>query len=772
MFKFANEIANKRTEIKFVLYSGSTVQKSLFNCTIIENVYRMKIKKLTIAIGVFCALIFTVFTSLKPIESSYDYSAEKNTKFGNDSLKLTKVNGISWDDFQPVSGQIERLGPNQIKAKLGKAPLILMLSSDKLAQLSTDNWMSFMRECDGTSALGISLLFWSKNNTGQRPDLTIAEGIFPGVPSRRAIPMKLLSEGRGTPKTPGSLISFAFGAGLHLDEWSRFAISVNDFYGSENRTVTLSDFQFTEQEPDYPVGNQIVVDEIGQWKQASFKDKFTDASKMIEYLQAEASLDIPERETDKLSHFGGIKEKQFEATGFFRTQRDSDRWFLVDPEGYAFYSMGIDIIGQGIGGNVEGIKALHEWLPSEADAKYSDSWTKADYIQDIRSETGFSTRNLFDFGVANLTKAFGEEWHENWSKITARRLIEWNVNTVGNWSDQVFAQKSKTPYVRNMESFPTTEKRIFRDFPDVFSTEYQERCNEFAMQLASSKDDPYLIGYFMNNEPGWAYIPELNLAERLLVQEDGFASKDTLITFLSEKYNMDIVAFNKAWSSEYADFKELNQPIRRAAELSEQANTDLKEFSKLMLEEYIRVPAFAAKKIDSKHLNLGIRWASSALKQKWRFAGSKYLDVFSMNNYTDDPTERLDIAAEMSGDMPVLIGEFHHGAMEGGHPTYGARWTKTEADRAIAYRYYAERAASHPNSIGIHYFAFHDDPVLGRFDGESFHQGFVTMTHRPYTDFVQGYQKANDGLYEVLLNKRKHVEKYPDGLVKFIPMSF
>ena len=732
----------------------------------------MRIKKTTLSLGILCVLLMAVFTSSIPLVNPNDNLLETDTSSNKDSLGLTKINSISWDDFQPFGGEIERPAPNQITAKLGKQPLILMLSTDKLKQLSEDNWLSFMRECNGSSALGISLLFWSKNNTGQRPDLTIAEGIFPGVPSRRAIPLKLLREGRGTPKTPGSLISFAFGAGLHLDEWSRFAVSVTDFYGSEDRTVTLSDFQFTEQEPDYPVGAQVIVDEVGQWKQASFKDKFENATEMVEYLQAEAAMDIPERETSTLSHFGGVKEKQFEATGFFRTQQDGNRWFLVDPQGYAFYSMGIDIIGQGIGGNVEGIRSLHEWLPAEDDAKYSDAWNKADYIQDIRSKTGFSTQNLFDFGVANLIKAFGEQWHENWSKITARRLIEWNVNTIGNWSDQAFATKSKTPYVRNMEGFPTTQKRIFRDFPDVFSTEYQERANEFAAQLVSSKDNPYLIGYFMNNEPGWAYVSEFNLAEQLLSQGDGFASKDTLIAFLSEKYNEDVKAFNKAWGTNFDTFEQLNEPIRRAAGLSSAAGADLKAFSKLMLEEYIRVPAFAAKKIDPNHLNLGIRWASSALKQKWRFAGSQYLDVFSMNNYSDDPTERLDIAAEMSEGMPVLIGEFHHGAMEGGHSSYGARWTKTEAERAIAYRYYAERAASHPNSIGIHYFAFHDDPVLGRFDGESFHQGFVTTAHKPYTDFVAGYKKANDGLYDVLLNKRKPVEKYRDGMVKFIPMSF
>lgn len=732
----------------------------------------MKTNTITIALGILGAICIAIFTSLKPAGVSHENLVAPDLELSNDSVHLTKINSISFDDFQSYGGPIERPAPNKITATLGKQPLILMLASDQLHQMSGDNWLSFKRECDGTSALGISLMFWSKNNATQRPDLTIAEGIFPGVPSRRAIPLKLIKEGRGTPKTPGSLISFAFGAGLHLDEWSKFAIAVTDYYGAEDRSVTLSDFQFTEQEPDYPLGGDVIVDELGQWKQASFKDKFKDASEMITYLQAEAAIDVPDRETEILSHFGGVKEKQFEATGFFRTQKDDDRWFLVDPLGYAFYSMGIDIIGQGIGGNVEGISALHEWLPSEDNNKYADAWIEADYIQDIRSETGMSTQNLFDFGTANLIKAFGKKWHENWSKITARRLIEWNANTVGNWSDQDFASNNKTPYVRNMEKFPSTSIRVYRDFPDVFSEEYQVNSDTFAAQLLSSKDNKYLIGYFMNNEPGWAYIPELNIAEQLLSQGDGLTSKETLIKFLSKKYNTDIKAFNMAWTTSYTSFDELNKRVRRASELSEAAATDLKAFSKLMLEEYIRVPSFAAKKVDPNHLNLGIRWASSALKQKWRFAGSQYLDVFSMNNYTDDPTERLNIAAEMSDGMPILIGEFHHGAIEGGHPTYGARWTKTEAERAIAYRYYAEKAASHPNSVGIHYFSFHDDPVLGRFDGESFHQGFVTTAHKPYSDFISGYKKANEGLYDVLLNKRKPIEKYPEGMVQFIPISF
>ncbi len=42
-----------------------------------------------------------------------------------------------------------------------------------------------------------------------------------------------------------------------------------------------------------------------------------------------------------LDRFGGWKGKRFEATGFFRVEKD-ERWWLVTPEGNAFLSFGIN----------------------------------------------------------------------------------------------------------------------------------------------------------------------------------------------------------------------------------------------------------------------------------------------------------------------------------------------------------------------------------------------------------------------------------------------
>lgn len=677
------------------------------------------------------------------------------------------ISALSFENFIAVGCQINILGSNKISIEISEGvPCTLILQHPELKTLPETAWISFISEVDGLQSPTANLLFWSEDNQGQSPDLISASGLFPGLKARNSFPLSVLAEGRGAPKTPGTLIQFAFGKSVDINRWSRLGISFMKFSG-EPAKVTLKDFKFTAQQPDYPVPDTKIIDEMGQWIQKNWNDKMKSSDEMVSYLRELANRSEPNRNSEKYSGYGGTKLKQFAASGFFRTEHDGKRWWLVDPSGYAFYSIGIDIIGPGIPGNVEGIAGLHEWMP-EKEGKYADAWEKQK-VFDIQYPEG-KELELLNFHIANLIKSFGKNWHDQWSKITKQRLAEWNVNSIGNWSDSTFISKSKMPYVIPLQNFPVTKKRIFRDFPDVFCQEYADLSADFAKQLEPFKNDKYLIGYFMNNEPGWAYVPTINLAEELLAKVGDYASKDTLVEFLKQRY-ANIEDLNRSWKTSFDAFNQLKQTLKGASKLSEIASADLEEFSTLMLEKYIEVPVKATKTVDPNHLNMGMRWASGALKESWRFAGTQYLDVFSMNNYTDNPSSRLDIAAEFT-NKPILIGEFHHGSMEAGHSAFGARWTKTEAARAVAYRYYAENAAAHPNSIGIHYFSFNDDPVLGRFDGQNFHQGFVSVGHKPYTDFVKGYSKVNDELYEVVMGLRAAMKELPEGLVTEIPMKF
>ena len=48
--------------------------------------------------------------------------------------------------------------------------------------------------------------------------------------------------------------------------------------------------------------------------------------------------------TVNLSKYGGWMEKRLKSTGFFHTQKQNDRWWIIDPDGYAFISIGINSV--------------------------------------------------------------------------------------------------------------------------------------------------------------------------------------------------------------------------------------------------------------------------------------------------------------------------------------------------------------------------------------------------------------------------------------------
>jgi hypothetical protein len=60
-----------------------------------------------------------------------------------------------------------------------------------------------------------------------------------------------------------------------------------------------------------------------------------------------------------------------------------------------------------------------------------------------------------------------------------------------------------------------------------------------------------------------------------------------------------------------------------------------------------------------------------------------------------------------------------------------------QKERGVAYSYYVEHAAAHPEVIGTHWFQWIDQPATGRGDGENYNIGWVDVTDRPYDELVQ-----------------------------------
>jgi hypothetical protein len=152
-------------------------------------------------------------------------------------------------------------------------------------------------------------------------------------------------------------------------------------------------------------------------------------------------------------------------------------------------------------------------------------------------------------------------------------------------------------------------------------------------------------------------------------------------------------------------------------------------------------------------MNLGIRYAS--ISSDLCYEASDCFDVFSINMYLEKPDGRIINEITRRTGKPVMIGEFHHGAVDRGLPSTGIWGVASQAERGVAYRYYMEQGAALPSLVGIHLFQYNDQPVLGRFDGENYNIGLVDVCSRPYGEFTDRVRDVNGGIYEVVSGKRK-----------------
>ena len=144
--------------------------------------------------------------------------------------------------------------------------------------------------------------------------------------------------------------------------------------------------------------------------------------------------------------------------------------------------------------------------------------------------------------------------------------------------------------------------------------------------------------------------------------------------------------------------------------------------------------------------------------------GWENFDVFSINCYAVDPTSAIQNIVDLGVDLPVMIGEFHFGALDAGLPATGLEGVLSQRDRGIAYRHYCEKAAAHPNGVGCHYFQCYDQFVLGRFDGENYNIGLFDICSQPYPDMMEQIKLCSSEIYEVADGQKEPCEEKADSI--------
>ncbi|RIX59523.1 hypothetical protein D3P08_05100 [Paenibacillus nanensis] len=578
--------------------------------------------------------------------------------------------------------------------------------------------------------------------------ITVHYGVLPRALTRLCLPLSALNgEKLFLDRYPGVMQAVLRGDAF-VDRCSIKRFEVSTIPSVSARMFELSGMTLRSSPPAFSYDPTAYIDELGQLAWKEWPGKTKDEDELVCALQDEWRLSQQQEVSSaELGRYGGWRRLRYKATGYFRTEYDGQNWWFVDPEGYALFSAGMDCIHPSGSMRVSGMEHLTPPLPPK-EGKFGEAWTNE----------GFS------HGVANLIRAFGADWRAKWQALTERRLKGWGINTIGNWSAADFIAGSELPYVYPMRDFPSTEHRIFRDFPDVFSPEYERQAEAFARQLVPMKDDARMIGYFMRNEPHWAFVDGLDLTEQMLRSPHRFASKSHFVQWLYAKYK-SVDQWNAAWGTSFNSFDDLYEPELIACwPESESRSEDFAIFNRMMIRRYVELPARFCKYADPHHLNLGMRYAwvgSDAVLE-----GCEAFDVFSINCYAMEPNREQIRSISERLNMPVMIGEFHFGAADAGMLAYGIRAVATQADRGLAYQYFVEQAAAIPELIGVHYFQWNDQPVLGRFDGENYQIGVVDVCHRPYQPFIEAMKRTHERMYEIRSGKASPLSQGPKEIPK------
>lgn len=634
------------------------------------------------------------------------------------------------------------------------AGTVLVLAADgggiQLPRLMTcrERYLYFTIEVLEEHSASFNLLVYGREE--KEPAFDVRFGILPGVRTPICLDLEWFNAKQLFPEAnAGALKIVCHGRRIEKEEIGRIVLSSLPAF--HDMRVRISRLLLTDEYPARPELPDVkLVDELGQNKRKSWVGKVSDPDawkKMLLQMsrEGESGYSIPD-----WSKFGGWKKKKLkEGSGFFSSCKAEGRWWLVDPSGYAFFSMGPDCVGLGTDCRVDGIEKWMDWLPKKDAPLYDGMYRMMEEREGCRRK-GI----LFSFLKSNLYRAFGENGYECWKKLVAGQLRRHGMNTLGNWSDEALFASSGMPYVTSLPEFPGTKKNIFRDFPDVFSEEYESNAARAAQALEKRKDDPLMIGYFLRNEPSWAFVDHLVLADEVLYNPERTACKEELVRCLKEKYG-DIQVLNRAWSCSLDSFDALYLPQKRVSEWSQRSRLDMREFSRRMLRAYIEIPCRECRKVDPNHMILGMRWAwisDSDLVTGW-----ENFDVFSINCYAVDPTSHIQHIADLGVDLPVLIGEFHFGALDRGPTATGLEGVKSQRDRGIAYRYYCERVAAHKNGVGCHYFQCYDQFSLGRFDGENYNIGLFDICLQPYTEMLEGVLECSREVYQVMAAQQEPV---------------
>ena len=342
-----------------------------------------------------------------------------------------------------------------------------------------------------------------------------------------------------------------------------------------------------------------------------------------------------------------------------------------------------------------------------------------------------------------------------WADETLARLDDWGFTMLGNACALGVLAHKTLPHVRNIQ----LGQRVSRGDPDwfirewafkpcsalpnVFHPDFAAACEWRAReQCAPYKDDPWLIGWFIDNELAWwgtsKRIKDVGLYGLVSKLPPSHSARKVLDAFLAERG------------------LEVGPGVPKEAKI---------EFLRLYARTYYEKTVAAIRKADPNHMVLGSRYAglSGAPPVVWEEAG-KLCDVVTFNCY---PWADLDrgIVLDVEGGVPMterlreyhgyakaplMITEWSFPALDHGHPCLvgAGQRLRTQDERVEATMLFAKTLLADPHVVGYDHFKFNDQPKTGssRHAPEDCNYGLVNDNGVPYEGITQAFKALHSDL--------------------------
>ena len=490
------------------------------------------------------------------------------------------------------------------------------------------------------------------------------------------------------------------------------------------------------------------IDEFGQYIHRDWPGKTHSEAEFAAHLQAEdADLKAHAGPPDWNKYGGWNAGPALKATGFFRVEKVRGKWWFVDPEGKLFFAHGVDCVNP-----YEGTTPLDDrdgWyrnLPAR-DGRFASCYGRAGAA--VHGYYVGKPMQTFAFGRANLMRKYGDDFMPGFAAMSHRRLRSWGLNTIANWSDSAIHLQRKTPYTATIgfgSKMLEGSQGYWGKFRDVFDPSFQDGIRKAVQgQVGTTANDPWCLGYFVDNEIAWG--DEVSLATAALVSPPEQAAKGVFIADLKAKYT-DIAKLNEVWGSEYASWEAMLES--RALPDRRKAYRDLTAFYTKTAETYFKVIRDAIRETSPNTLYFGCRfaWVNNLAAS----AAAKYCDVVSYNLYRRSVA---DFHFPGKADVPLIIGEFHFGALDRGMFHTGLVPTASQDERARCYKDYLQGALRNPAFIGTGWFKYMDEPTTGRpMDEENYQIGLVDGCDTPYPETIAALREVGYGMYDYRLNSK------------------